>query len=256
MTKPLVTKAAASVARAQPAESRDRKYDKHPSYSATWGRPAGRAGSQQGTGGEDLSRGTTSTLPAGFPRGSRGRRPPALAARAAHCTATPFRGSSLSSLHRALHRPLGSAPAAAPELETFAAEQNLAIPRNTARLVNKESRGGGRGSKGGRESPPQIHAGPGISSPQPDPCPPQERTGYQIRPQLFICSNESLAAVQSEALQDWGVEGKLLAAKHRYHDQGYRQIHEHLDSMKGGLHILRSHIAPLKRGAGTGLDSR
>ena len=45
MTEPLVTKAAASAARAQPAESRDRKYDKHLSYSATWGRLAGQAGS-------------------------------------------------------------------------------------------------------------------------------------------------------------------------------------------------------------------
>lgn len=46
MTEPLVTKAAASAARAQTAESRDRKYDKHLSYSATWGRLAGQAGSR------------------------------------------------------------------------------------------------------------------------------------------------------------------------------------------------------------------
>lgn len=54
ITERLVTKAAASAARAQPAESRDRKYDKHLSYSATWGRSAGRAGSRGGggTGGE------------------------------------------------------------------------------------------------------------------------------------------------------------------------------------------------------------
>lgn len=50
MTEPLVTKAATSAARAQPAESRDRKYDKHLSYSATWGRLAGQAGSR-GVGG-------------------------------------------------------------------------------------------------------------------------------------------------------------------------------------------------------------
>lgn len=50
MTGRLVTKAAASAARAQPAESRDRKYDKHLSYSATWGRSAGRAGSRGGGG--------------------------------------------------------------------------------------------------------------------------------------------------------------------------------------------------------------
>lgn len=41
-----MTKAAASAARAQPAEWCDRKYDKHLSYSATWGRSAGRAGSR------------------------------------------------------------------------------------------------------------------------------------------------------------------------------------------------------------------
>lgn len=41
-----MTKAATSAARAQPAESRDRKYDKHLSYSATWGRLAGQAGSR------------------------------------------------------------------------------------------------------------------------------------------------------------------------------------------------------------------
>lgn len=46
----------------------------------------------------------------------------ALAARAAHCTATPFRGSSPRSLHSALHGPHGSTPAA-PDLETLAAEQ-------------------------------------------------------------------------------------------------------------------------------------
>lgn len=51
MTERLVTKAAASAARAQPAESRDRKYDKHLSYSATWGRSAVRAGSRGGGGG-------------------------------------------------------------------------------------------------------------------------------------------------------------------------------------------------------------
>lgn len=51
MTERLVTKAAASAARAQPAESRDRKYDKHLSYSATWGRSAVRAGSRGGSGG-------------------------------------------------------------------------------------------------------------------------------------------------------------------------------------------------------------
>ena len=46
-----MTKAATSAARAQPAESRDRKYDKHLSYSATWGRLAGQAGSR-GVGGD------------------------------------------------------------------------------------------------------------------------------------------------------------------------------------------------------------
>lgn len=51
MTEWLVTKAAASTARSQPAESRDRKYDKHLSYSATWGRSAGPAGSREGGGG-------------------------------------------------------------------------------------------------------------------------------------------------------------------------------------------------------------
>lgn len=50
MMEPLVTKAAASAARAQPAESRDRKYDKHLSYSATWGRLAGPTGSRGGGG--------------------------------------------------------------------------------------------------------------------------------------------------------------------------------------------------------------
>lgn len=49
-----MTKAAASAARAQPAEWCDRKYDKHLSYSATWGRSAGRAGSRGvGVGGKN-----------------------------------------------------------------------------------------------------------------------------------------------------------------------------------------------------------
>lgn len=55
MMEPLVTKAAASAARAQPAESRDRKYDKHLSYSATWGRLAGPTGSRGGGWGERKS---------------------------------------------------------------------------------------------------------------------------------------------------------------------------------------------------------
>lgn len=70
MTKRLVTKAAASAARAQPAEPRDRKYDKHLSYLATWGRSAGRAGSPRGARGRELARAPVS-LPAGVPgRGS------------------------------------------------------------------------------------------------------------------------------------------------------------------------------------------
>lgn len=50
--------------------------------------------------------------------------------------------------------------------------------------MNKESRGGGKGSEGGKQSPPQIHAGPGTSSPQCDPCPPQSgpATFFQIHP--------------------------------------------------------------------------
>lgn len=76
MTEPLVTKAATSAARAQPAESRDRKYDKHLSYSATWGRLAGQAGSRGGGGGgggrwgkrKIRPRGAVSALPAGFSR--------------------------------------------------------------------------------------------------------------------------------------------------------------------------------------------
>lgn len=42
----------------------------------------------------------------------------------------------------------------------------------------------GRGSEGGRQSPPQIHAGPGTSSPQRDRCPPQSgpATFFQIPP--------------------------------------------------------------------------
>lgn len=64
-----MTKAAASAARAQPAESRDRKYDKHLSYSATWGRSAGRAGSYGGVVGAKIRpRGAASTLPAGLLR--------------------------------------------------------------------------------------------------------------------------------------------------------------------------------------------
>lgn len=68
-----MTKAAASTARAQPAESRDRKYDKHLSYSATWGRSAGPAGSREGGG-----RGQKSDPEARCPRclrGFRGRHP-------------------------------------------------------------------------------------------------------------------------------------------------------------------------------------
>lgn len=68
MTERRVTKAAARAARAQPAESRDRKYDKHLSYSATWGRSAVRAGSLRGGGG----RGVHAT-PRGFRDGSPGR---------------------------------------------------------------------------------------------------------------------------------------------------------------------------------------
>lgn len=72
-----MTKAATSAARAQPSESRDRKYDKHLSYSATWGRLAGQAGSRgggwEGAGGgwgkrKIRPRGAVSTLPAGFSR--------------------------------------------------------------------------------------------------------------------------------------------------------------------------------------------
>lgn len=76
-----MTKAAASAARAQPAESRDRKYDKHLSYSATWGRSAGRAGSYGGVVGAKIRpRGAASTLPAGLLRlesreGAGGQRP-------------------------------------------------------------------------------------------------------------------------------------------------------------------------------------
>lgn len=73
MTERLVTKAAASAARAQPAESRDRKYDKHLSYSATWGRSAGQTGSRGGggdrrRGAKIRPRGTASTLPARLSR--------------------------------------------------------------------------------------------------------------------------------------------------------------------------------------------
>ena len=50
---------------------------------------------------------------------------------------------------------------------------NSGNPRNTAGLVNKESRGGGRERYGGRQSPPKIHAGPGAFFPRCDPCPPQ-----------------------------------------------------------------------------------
>lgn len=81
MTEPLVTKAATSAARAQPAESRDRKYDKHLSYSATWGRLAGQAGSR-GLGGwgkrKIRPRGAVSTLSAGFSRHVPGGRGPRL----------------------------------------------------------------------------------------------------------------------------------------------------------------------------------
>lgn len=51
-----MTKAAASAARAQPAQRCDRKYDKHLSYSAARGRSAGRAGSRRvgaGAGGKN-----------------------------------------------------------------------------------------------------------------------------------------------------------------------------------------------------------
>lgn len=51
--------------------------------------------------------------------------------------------------------------------------------------MNKESRGGGRGSERGRQSPPQIHAGPGAFFPQCDPCPPQSgsaTTFFQLPP--------------------------------------------------------------------------
>ncbi|XP_033694340.1 uncharacterized protein [Tursiops truncatus] len=69
MTEPLVTKAAARAARAQPAESRDRKYDKHLSYSATWGRLAGQAGSRGEMGGEKTRpQGAAFTLPAELSR--------------------------------------------------------------------------------------------------------------------------------------------------------------------------------------------
>lgn len=50
---------------------------------------------------------------------------------------------------------------------------NSGNPRNTAGLVNKESRGGGRERYGGRQSPPKIHAGPGAFFPRCDPCPPR-----------------------------------------------------------------------------------
>ena len=72
-----MTKAAASAARAQPAESRDRKYDKHLSYSATWGRLAGQAGSRgrgAGVDGEREKSDPGARYPR-CPRGFRDRRP-------------------------------------------------------------------------------------------------------------------------------------------------------------------------------------
>ena len=75
-----MTKAATSAARAQPAESRDRKYDKHLSYSATWGRLAGQAGSRGGGGGAVVVVGEREKSDRGAryprcPRGFRDRRP-------------------------------------------------------------------------------------------------------------------------------------------------------------------------------------
>lgn len=71
MTARPATKAAARAARAQPAESRDRNYDKHLSYSATWGRSAVRAGSRGGRG----VRATPGALETGVPGGHGRRRP-------------------------------------------------------------------------------------------------------------------------------------------------------------------------------------
>lgn len=69
MTEPLVTKASASEARAQPAEWCDRKNDKHLSYSATWGGSAGRVGSRSVVVGAKIRPwGATSTLPTGLSR--------------------------------------------------------------------------------------------------------------------------------------------------------------------------------------------
>lgn len=84
-----MTKAAASAARAQPAKWCDRKYDKHLSYSATWGRSAGRAGSRGvGVGGKNPTPRRGAPLPRGFGDAGPGR---ARAAAAAAGALTPRR---------------------------------------------------------------------------------------------------------------------------------------------------------------------